>query len=42
MGVYSNISGLRVDNEVNNNNNNNNNNNHSLRSNMKGCGGKTH
>jgi hypothetical protein len=41
MGVYSNISGLRVDNEVNNNNNNNNNN-HSLRSNMKGCGGKTH
>jgi hypothetical protein len=31
-----------VDNEINNNNNNNNNNKHSLRSNTKGCGGKTH
>jgi len=32
-----------VDNEINNNNNNNNNNNkHSLRSNTKGYGGKTH
>jgi hypothetical protein len=32
-----------VNNEINNNNNNNNNNNkHSLRSNTKGYGGKTH
>jgi hypothetical protein len=29
-------------NEINNNNNNNNNNKHSLRSNTKGYGGKTH
>jgi len=32
----------RADNEINNNNNNNNNNKHSLRSNTKSYGGKTH